>query len=175
MQLSRLYCNRPDIFGPIEFNSRDKSHLLNVVFGAVKEPKNKNRDSHNLGKTTLIHVIDFMLLKDITGTSHFLETHAKRFEMLTLYFEIAVGDGTSVTIKRSIVEPTRIALISHEDILQDFHDHPPEAWDHDDLALTAAREILDGVLNLRVIEPYDFRKAQTYFLRTQGPCCMDQD
>ena len=39
MQLSRLYCNRPDVFGPIEFNSRDQSHLLNVVFGAVRQPK----------------------------------------------------------------------------------------------------------------------------------------
>lgn len=168
MQLSRLYCNRPDIFGPIEFNSRDRSHLLNVVFGAVRQPKNKKRDSHNLGKTTLIHVIDFMLLKDITGSSHFFDTHAHRFEMLTLFFEVSVGDGTMVTIRRSVAEATKIAMVRHEDVLQDFCKNPPEAWDHEDLSLSAAREILDGILNLRVIEPYDFRKAQTYFLRTQA-------
>lgn len=168
MQISRLYCNRPDIFGPIDFNSRDRSHTLNVVFGAVRQPKNKNRDSHNLGKTTLIQVIDFMLLKDITGSSHFFETHAHRFEMLVLFFEISIGDGTLVTIRRSVAEPTKVALIRHEDVLQDFFKHPPEEWDHEDLSLSAAREILDGILNLRVIEPYDFRKAQTYFLRTQA-------
>jgi uncharacterized protein YydD (DUF2326 family) len=49
--------------------------LLNVVLAAVHRRKSKKSDSHNLGKTTLIGLIDFMLLKEIAGSDHFLAKH----------------------------------------------------------------------------------------------------
>lgn len=168
MQLSKIYCDNPSIFGPIHFNCAGKSNIINVIFGAVKEPENKSRDSHNLGKTTLIDVIDFLLLKEISGTNHFLATHAYRFKGLTLFFEIRLNSLDFITIRRSIDEPNQIGLKRHEQGSQDFTDLTNKSWDHTELPLSIATEILDGILNLRVIEPYSYRKALTYFLRKQA-------
>ena len=38
---------------------------LNIVIGKVSHPREMEKDSHNLGKSTLIDVLDFMLLKAI--------------------------------------------------------------------------------------------------------------
>jgi hypothetical protein len=64
VQLNRLYSNLDDLFTPIHFNAVQASTLLNVIFAEVKRKRAKDGDSHNLGKTTLIALIDFMLLKD---------------------------------------------------------------------------------------------------------------
>jgi hypothetical protein len=37
-----------------------------------------------------------------------------------------------------------------------------------DLAIEEAIKLLDAWLDLRVLKPYDYRKAITYFLRAQG-------
>lgn len=168
MQLSRLYTNRPEIFETIRFNCCVQSDKLNVVFGAITDKENLKRDSHNLGKTTLIHVIDFMFLKDIAGSSHFFETHRDRFKMLAFFLEVATNDGDFVTIRRSVSEDTKISLVRHSDGNQDHSGNDFNDWDHEELSVSAARSILDGILNLRIIEPYDYRKALTYFLRTQA-------
>ena len=41
-------------------------------------------------------------------------------------------------------------------------------WDHVDISLQEAVKLLDAWLDLRVLTPYDYRKAITYFLRSQG-------
>ena len=99
MQLSSLYTNHPEIFEMINFNCRDQSDALNVIYGAITDPKNKKQDSHNLGKTTLIHVIDFMCLKEISGSNHFFETHSERFKVLVFYLELATNDGDFITVR----------------------------------------------------------------------------
>jgi uncharacterized protein YydD (DUF2326 family) len=48
MKLSRIYCNKPDLFGPIDFRAG-----LNVVLAEIRLPANRDKDTHNLGKTTL--------------------------------------------------------------------------------------------------------------------------
>ena len=58
MQISRLYSNLPNVFLPIAFNYGANSDRLNVVLAEVRKPKSKAWDSHNLGKTTLLHLID---------------------------------------------------------------------------------------------------------------------
>jgi hypothetical protein len=75
VQLSRIYSNLDDLFTPIHFNAANSSTLLNIIFAEVKRKRSKQSDSHNLGKTTLIALIDFLLLKDITGSDHFLTKH----------------------------------------------------------------------------------------------------
>lgn len=168
MQLSRLYSNSDDIFRPIEFNCSTDADLMNVVYGDVtKEKYEGKRDSHNLGKTTLVYLIDFMFLKDITGTRHFLETHGHRFAQFDFFLELALNDGAFLTVKRSVQDNNKIALKKHEDRGQSFVELAAEEWDHKDLSRTAARELLDGILDLRVLRPYDYRKALSYFLRTQ--------
>jgi uncharacterized protein YydD (DUF2326 family) len=58
MKLSKLYSNRHNSFPPIRFNDG-----LNVVLAEIRDPENLNKDTHNLGKTTIAQIIDFCLLK----------------------------------------------------------------------------------------------------------------
>jgi uncharacterized protein YydD (DUF2326 family) len=167
MQISRIYSNRPDHFSAIDFNVRREADALNVVYGAVTDFKDDKKDSHNLGKTTLVHLIDFLFLKNVSGTKHFLETHADRFLRFTFFIEIALNDGGYLTIRRAVENNTQIAVTRHEDKGQNFASLPSVGWDHPDLSLTAARELVDGILNLSVIKPYSYRMALSYFLRTQ--------
>lgn len=78
MQISRIYSNNSDVFAPIEFNFGETADRLNVIYGEVHHPKDQKRDSHNLGKSTLIHLIDFLMLKGATQ-DHFLVKHLDRF------------------------------------------------------------------------------------------------
>ena len=59
MKLSQLYCN-DSRFHNMKFNEG-----LNVVLGKVCQREDISKDSHNLGKSTLIDVLDFMLLKEV--------------------------------------------------------------------------------------------------------------
>lgn len=69
MKFVSLYSNRENVFPRMHF--RDG---LNVIFARVRDPLAKDRDSHNLGKTFLIQVIDFGLLGKITK-EYFLKFH----------------------------------------------------------------------------------------------------
>lgn len=97
MQLSQIYSNRPSIFTPIAFNSGASAKILNVVFARVKKKKQREGDSHNLGKTTLIHLIDFLLLKDVSGGASFLTKHSERFSEFVFFIEIALHEGGYVS------------------------------------------------------------------------------
>jgi uncharacterized protein YydD (DUF2326 family) len=110
VQLNRFYSNLDDLFTPIHFSAVQASTLLNVIFAEVKRKRAKDWDSPNLGKTTLIALIDFMLLKDITGSDHFLAKHKQRFDNFVFFFELAIHGAGYVTIRRSVAEPN--ALVS---------------------------------------------------------------
>lgn len=167
MQLSRLYSNLPDLFSPVAFNHGADANRLNVVLGEVKHPKDRKKDSHNLGKTTLLHLIDFMMLKGWSQES-FLYKHRDRFSEFVFFLEIALNSGGYATLRRSVVSPTRIALSRHEDPDADFSAAADDDWDHPDLPIDEAIKLLDAWLDLRALKPYDYRKAITYFLRSQG-------
>jgi uncharacterized protein YydD (DUF2326 family) len=109
VQISRIYCNKPEIFGPIEFNCGQLANRLNVIFGEVHHPKDRKKDSHNLGKTTLVQLIDFLMLKG-TSPDQFLIKHEDRFKAFVFYIEIRLNSGEFVTIRRSASEPNNIAL-----------------------------------------------------------------
>lgn len=168
MQLSRLYSNLDEAFTPIRFNAAATSNVLNVVFAEVKRKRAKDGDSHNLGKTTLIGVIDFLLLKDVSGTDHFLAKHGERFADFVFYMELALHAGGFVTVRRSVREPTRISLKRTTASLADARALEIEEWDHWEIALGPAREALDAYLNLTSIVPWDYRVGVSYFLRTQA-------
>ena len=99
MKLSKIYSNEP--FHEVVFNEG-----FNVILGQVTKPKDKNVDSHNLGKTTLIHVIDFLMLKKI-DKKHFFTKHEKLFKDYVFYLEILLNSGKYLTIKRSVAEATK--------------------------------------------------------------------
>ena len=79
MKLSRLYSNKPDLFEPVEFVQG-----LNVVMAEIRLPENRNKDTHNLGKTTLGRLLDFSFLA--RRDSHFfLFKNIERFREFIFY------------------------------------------------------------------------------------------
>jgi uncharacterized protein YydD (DUF2326 family) len=167
VQLSRLYSNLDDLFTPIHFNAAEASTLLNVIFAEVKRKRAKDGDSHNLGKTTLIALIDFVLLKEIAGSDHFIDKHKHRFDNFIFYFELITHSGSFVTIRRSVAEPNAIGLKKTDQTIEDASDLAEGDWDHWNINLTAARQTLDAYLDLKMIAPWDYRTGVSYFLRTQ--------
>ncbi|MBK3801303.1 DUF2326 domain-containing protein [Azospirillum brasilense] len=166
MQIGRIYSNKPDIFFPIDFNCGDNADVINIIIGEVRRPQDKKRDSHNLGKTTLLHLIDFLMLKGLSQ-EHFLSKHQELFVDFVFYLEIALNSGDYATVRRGVSDPNLISLARHGEPNQDFTDTPNDGWTHSDLPIVEAVTLLDAWLDLRVLKPYDYRKAITYFLRSQ--------
>ncbi|WP_314507516.1 DUF2326 domain-containing protein [uncultured Microbacterium sp.] len=161
MKLSKLYSNQPELFQSIEFNPG-----LNVVLAEIRLPENLDRDTHNLGKTTVGTLIDFCLLSGRDNTM-FLYKHAQRFKSFVFYLEVALSDGSYLTIRRGVESPTRISFKRHLSSGQDYSSLSPELWDHVDTPFDKARDILDGLLNLTGFSPWAYRKGLGYFLRSQ--------
>jgi uncharacterized protein YydD (DUF2326 family) len=112
VQISRIYSNRPKIFEPIEFNCCKSADRLNVIYGEVRHPKDHKKDSHNLGKTTLVGLIDFLMLKGISP-DQFLVKHKDRFGGFVFFLEIALNNGEFATIRRGALDANKIALKRH--------------------------------------------------------------
>src|SRR5688572_3322874 len=107
MKLSLLYTNDSTRFAPLRFNGITDDRL-NVIFANITKPKDPNKDSHNLGKTTLIHVIDFLLLKQI-NQEHFFLKHAEAFTPFVFHLEVQTHRGDFVTIRRNIANHSKVA------------------------------------------------------------------
>ncbi len=167
MQISRLYSNRDDAFTPIDFNFGNDATFLNVVLGEIRHPSDHARDSHNLGKTTLLHLIDFLLLKGM-WQGHFFVKNKNLFEGFEFFIEIALNAGGFATVRRGVNDPNLISLVRHDVPDSTFVDAPEDRWDHFELGRSDAEVILDSWLDLRVLKPFSYRKAITYFLRAQS-------
>ena len=161
MKLSKLYCHEAQLFGPILFNSG-----LNVIHALVTRPKESDKDSHNLGKTLLIHVIDFVLLKGF-DKGFFLYDQKGVFAEFVFYLEIALNDESFVTIRRAIKNQSKVSIKIHKERHQDFSCLEDAQWTHSMLPFDRAKRTLDGLLDLKIIAPWDYRKGCGYFLRTQ--------
>lgn len=161
MKLSKLYSNKPDTFDPVNFVSG-----LNVVMAEIRHPENRNKDTHNLGKTTLARLLDFGFLSG-RDSKFFLFKHFDLFEEFVFFLEIELEDGSFVTIRRSVEEATKIAFKRHEASHQDLSALSLAEWDHRDVPIDRARELLDGLLDWRALKPWSYRKALGYLLRSQ--------
>ncbi|NUM57502.1 MAG: DUF2326 domain-containing protein [Bdellovibrionaceae bacterium] len=161
MRLSRLYTNKPDAFQPINFNTG-----LNVILGEIRKPENKNRDTHNLGKSTFGRILDFCFLLK-RDKDFFLFKHPAAFNDFVFYLEIDLETGKYLTIRRSIEEATKISFKRHDIPKSDFSSLYENDWDHWNVPFDRSKELLDGILNINPAKPYDFRKVFGYLLRTQ--------
>jgi uncharacterized protein YydD (DUF2326 family) len=161
MKPSKLYSNRPAIFTPIEFDPG-----LNVVLAEIRLPENRNRDTHNLGKSLLGRLIDFGFLAG-RDANFFLFKHGELFRDFVFFFEIQLEGGSFVTMRRSVAEPSRIAFKRHATGHQDFSSLPDNEWDHLDVPFEKAKELLDSILDWRALKPWHYRKGLGYFLRSQ--------
>jgi uncharacterized protein YydD (DUF2326 family) len=160
MRLSRIYCNNPDIFGPINFNPG-----LNVVLGEIRMPENRDRSIHNLGKTTLAKLIDFCLLLG-RNKDFFLYKH-ECFQDFVFYVEIAGLSGEFVTVRRSVQQSSKIDIAVHKTPNQNLAESSELDWLHRDLPFDRGLKVLDALLGLAAAKPWIFRNPVSYALRTQ--------
>ena len=157
MKLSKLYSN-DSRFHDMTFNAS-----LNVVLGKVERREEVQKDSHNLGKSTLIELLDFMLLKNIDKT-HFFKRFSSLFENHVFYLELLLNAGTYLTIRRSVAEPTKISFKNSEATLICNEE---TQWDIEGLPLKKAQEYLNNQLGFNVLPDWPYRKTVSFFLRTQ--------
>ncbi len=162
MKLSRLYTNDDSVFAPIDFLEG-----LNAIVARIQHPTDDEKSSHCLGKTLIIDVIDFCLLKTVGQKGHFLKTRADLFGNLIFFLEIELKEGEFVTVRRAVREATKIAFVRHQDRHCNFNNTTDDKWDHVGVALSASVRMLDGYLNLTAIKPWSYRKGFSYFLRRQ--------
>ncbi len=153
MKLVKLFANKN--FKNIEFDSQ-----FNVVLATIIDHKNK-KDTHNLGKTSLIHVINFILIgsfnKNIFGNSI--------FQNVIFYGELALNNGKFLIIRREIEHNSKISFKLNDTKLNGFV--APLLWDNENIGFDKAREYLNAYLGFDVVRSYDYRKSITYFLRSQ--------
>jgi len=161
MKLSRLYTDQSDLFDPIDFVP-----TLNVVMAEIRLPENRDKDTHNLGKTSLGRLLDFAFLSK-RNPKFFLFKHEDKFKSFVFFLEIELADASFVTVRRSVAEASRIAFKRHEAGHQDFSGLPLEEWDHQDVPFDRARELLDGILDWRSTAPWQYRRSLGYLLRSQ--------
>lgn len=162
MKLSALYTNNDSTFPPIEFHEG-----LNVIFARVKDPRAKDQDSHNLGKTFLIEVIDFALLKSI-DRDHPFKKFTSSFGPFVFFIEVKTSTGRWVTIRRAVTGRNPCALLVSDTRMGVLADSDTAQWTFSGLSLKKAREKLDQLLGLDVIHPYTFRKGFGYVMRRQS-------
>lgn len=162
MRLRALYSNDDPRFPRIDFREG-----LNVVFARVHDPFVQDKDSHNLGKSFLIRVLDFVLLGSCTGT-HVFRKRKDLFGDFVFYLEISVRSGAHVTIRRPVTGHAAICIHVSNKPSGDLTALAPEDWRHHKLGVQKARAILNRIINLTQISPYTFRKGLGYLMRDQG-------
>ena len=161
MRLTRLYSNKPELFTPIHFRAG-----LNLVVAEIRIPRNRDLDTHNLGKSTLGNLIDFMLLKGNTS-KFFLFAHSDIFEDFVFYLEIELNNGRFITIRRTVKPKTKVSFVRSEKSIEDANVLSSCDWDHYEVAFKRAKILLDGYLDFESFDPGEFRKLTGYLLRSQ--------
>lgn len=161
MKLSKLYCNQPG-FKNIQFNLNG----ISVIYAEVKTQLSEKKNQHDLGKTKLAELIDFLFLKKI-GKEHFLLKHEKEhFRNHIFYLEILLDSGQYLTIKRAVKNNTKISFAITEASVNEFHS--PLEWEIPDMPIEKAQNQLAEYLALDFFsnKSYNYRKALSYSLRT---------
>ena len=161
MRLSKLYTNQPGLFEPITFVSG-----LNVVLAEIRLPENREKDTHNLGKSTLGRLLDFCFISG-RKAEFFLFKHLDLFGKFVFFLEIELADGSYITIRRSVKEASKICFKKHNENHQDYSELPTSKWDHIDLPYKRACDMLDSLLDWRALKPWSYRKGLGYQLRSQ--------
>ncbi|XLS29609.1 DUF2326 domain-containing protein [Flavobacteriaceae bacterium M23B6Z8] len=154
MKISKIYSNKN--FKNIEFNEK-----FNAVVAFIES--DKKDDTHNLGKTSLIRVIDFLLLSSYNKNTNKLLGN-NLFIGQDFYGELKLNNGKYLVIKRSINTATKISFKLNNSKLDSFKFDID--WD-EELTLKKAKAKLNECLDFNVLPNWDYRKSITYFLRSQ--------
>jgi len=158
MKLSKLYSN------DVRFHSIYFNDGINVVIGKVTNQHDMTKDSHNLGKSTLSSLLDFMLLKQVEK-DFFLKKYEKYFGEHVFFLEILLNSGKYLTICRSVSNQSKISFMKSDNKIVCV---PNTNWTERDLSFNKAKEYLNEQLGFNVLTKWDYRKFVSFFLRSQG-------
>lgn len=158
--LVRLYANKNE-FREIRFHSG-----LNVVLGEIHLEKDRDKDTHNLGKSTLCQLIDFCLLRD-KSKDFFLFEHEEVFGDFIFFLELRLSDGRYLTVRRSVRKPSKIWFCISEEQGLDAVNLEIDSWTHASLPFERAKVLMDGFLSYSSLAPWQYRKVMPYLLRGQ--------
>lgn len=156
MKLSKIYGNKT--FKSIELNDK-----FNVIIGKITDKSKHEKDTHNLGKSLLISVIDFILLKGFDRRKDFLGKNV--FKGWVFFGEFLLNDGNYLLIRRGVDVPSKISFKLNRFKLEGFQKDLD--WDEEDLPFDKAKKKLNDYLNFDLLENWTYRKTITYFLRSQ--------
>lgn len=164
MKLSKLYSNK-ESFKNIKFNLNG----LNVIYADVQTDIKDKKNSHDLGKTKVAELIDFLLLKKIDKKDFLLkitENNKSIFNDFIFYLEIELNDGHFLTIKRGVENNTKISFNISETQSVDFK--PPLSFEFENISIDKAKEIVSEYLNFDFFfnKNYNYRTGLSYNLRT---------
>ena len=155
MKLIKVFSNGP--FKNVKF-----SEGYNIVLATIHDKTNK-KDTHNLGKTSLLVVIDFLLLSTFSKKSPVLTNPI--FSTQTFFLELLLNSGKYLIIRRSVAKPSKISFKINDAPLNNF-DIPTE-WDEENIAFETAQDMLNSYLDYDVLTNWSYRKSISYFLRSQ--------
>lgn len=158
MRFNKIYANRQ--FKEVVFNPG-----LNVILGRVLTPLDHTRHAHNLGKSLLLQLLEFMLVKK-EDKNFFLRKHEEIFSDYVFYLEITTNGGRYLTIKRSANKMSRVSFRYHADKNQNFVQE--SNWEYEDLPFSKAQDFLNEALGFNVLDDYSYRNTVSYFLRMQN-------
>ena len=95
----------------------------------------------------------------------------EQFCEFEFYLEICLNDSEHgevpkyLTICRTVRNPSKVSFKRHTLPNQDFLGLVPEEWSAYQLGLNEARSYLEGLLGLKFIKGYSYRKFLAYLLR----------
>lgn len=168
MKLSKLYAN-DNRFKTIKFNEG-----FNVIFGDVEGVNNQDTGKvfeHNIGKTALVHLIDFLLLKKVSK-DFFFKKHELKFSNWVFFLEVQLNDKKFVTIRRAVSPNANISFKEHFSKDQDFSEETN--WDYDKVSINTKDEeknpkniFENKYLKFDINTEFKFRSFLSYLLRTQ--------
>ena len=161
MKISKIYANKS--FKNVSFNETG----LNVIIGKISDRENTDLDSHNIGKSLLLEVIDFLLLKKVSNKDKYFLTKYQIFEECVFFAEIKLNSGQYLIVRRATATNTKISFkindFKLDDFITDF-----EGWDEENIAIDKARKLLNTYINYDILPSWTYRKAINYFMRYQN-------
>jgi uncharacterized protein YydD (DUF2326 family) len=161
MKISRVYSNKEEVFQTVEFNEG-----FNVIFAEIRLPENQDKDTHNLGKSKLMEIIDYCLLKE-KKSDFFLFKYGDKFEEFVFFLELKLNSGKYVTVMRSVSKNSKISIKRHVNKNLNYNFLDECDWDYFETPIDRAKLILDAEFDLKNISPWDYRTALNYALRNQ--------
>lgn len=169
MKLSKIYAS-DSLFNPISFNEG-----FNVIYGDVEIEVDQSTgkvQEHNIGKTSLVYLIDFLLLKGV-NKDNFFGKHKEKFSNWVFFLEVKLNNREYLTIRRAVNPNTKISFKKHLSKNQYFiHE---ENWDYKDFSINSKdkeknpKYILEKeYLHFDINKEFNYRSFLSYLLRTQN-------